>query len=254
MCVKTYPGPKGLRLTANSTTDAFFPTTAWMPALDLEGWQFNLMIRGLTGSFRARPGYQVATVRPENPTDPFAVGTATSTEGFTRFSTTAADFQDRFFWRPGIMYSCSAGSFGQADVQLETQVQTKADMLGTKRIEVQPYNDSNSTVAMFPVTGWFPTVRLDFVKAAIIVQNNLNNTMQNQLHIRWANDVGAPSTNWNAIEAGWNTPVSENSERNTGRLGASPSYNFAQLGLGVQKTSGTPNRATIHVSSIAIRA
>lgn len=253
MCVKTYPGPKGLRLTANSTTEAFFPTAPWMPALDLDGWQFNLMIRAVTNSFRARPGYQLAAVNPENATDPVGLGTATSTEGFTRFNPAIVDFQGQFFWRPGIMYSCVSGAIGQADVQLETQVYAHADLLGTRRIDLQPYNDADGTVAMFPVTDWFPTVQLEYVKAAIIVMNNLNNTMQNQMHIRWANDVDAPSTNWNTLEAGWNTPVSENSRRNTQKLGAGPSYNYAQLGLGVRKSSGSPNRATIHVASIAIR-
>jgi hypothetical protein len=253
MCIKTVSSPSGLRLTANSTTELFHPIGPWMPAIDTT-WQFNLMIRGLIGSFQARPGYQVAVVRPDNPADPTGLGTATITEGWTRFAPTAPDFSGQFFWRPGIMASCVSGSFGQADVQLDVQLNTKGELLGTHKIEVQPLNDSNTTIPIHPITGWFPALGLTYVRAAMVFMNNTEtDTMLTRLYFRGANDLGAPAEAWTALEAADPTPAG-NSERNTTKLAIGAGGNYVQLGLGTYKTSGNPSRCTIHIASISTRS
>lgn len=244
-----------LRLNCWGPSQAFHPTAAWMPALPFRGLQFNLMIQALDGShFRARPGYQLAEVRPDVSAPPTTAFGWAASAGWHRFTTTPPDVSKQFFWRPGILYSLSDGAFGSADVALETQFFTSSEYLPRRTMEVQPYNDANNTVAVTPVTDWVPSVHLKHVKAAVVVANNSVNTMQNQLFVRWADDVNAPGSTWAGLELGWNTPLIGNTERNTGVLGpVTIGGANAQFGIGVRKTSGAPNRATIHVATILER-
>lgn len=96
MCHKLLSSPR-LRLDSWNTTDAFHPTAPWMPAHAIN-WQFDLLIQARVGGFRARPGYQLAAIRPDLAADPTSTATSSTTEGWNRF--TAADIAagDPAFW------------------------------------------------------------------------------------------------------------------------------------------------------------
>lgn len=252
MCVKTYSSPKGLRLTSYSTTETFHPTSEWMPAVEYSDWSHALMIRAEGGTtFNARPGYQLAAVRPDNPSNPVPIGSATTTDGWTRFAPGIPTLSGSLFWRFGIFYSATGG-LGAADVELDTSVNDLGKVLGTRQIEVQPYND-NSDTAVFAVTPWFAPPGYKFTKAGILISSSATATLQTQLFARFGNDRGAPNGGaWTALEAGFTTAPTENSERNTGPLSVAGfgSYQWAQLGLGVKRSASPAARATIHVASV----
>lgn len=254
MCIKVYRSAPGLRLSASSdASSSFHPIAPWLPALPIRSWQHDLLITGVVGSFQARPAFQVASVRPENPSDPAADGFSwVTTEGWTRISVSPPNLGTRMFWRPGIMVQCqSGGSFGEADVELHAQVDTQGEFLGTGRVEVQPMNDSNTTVPVYPITEWFPTVNLKNVKTALMVQNNFETTVT-RLYYRAANDLGQPETDWTTLEAGVSAGAGS-SERNTGEVALTTTRAWGQLGIGAYKTSGNPGRCIIHTASATIR-
>lgn len=253
MCMKTYASPDGLRLTSSTTTEEFYPFTAWMPIARPSAWRFNVMLAGKTGNFRVRPGYQLAAVRPTVAGTPGFVGSYITTEGWTPVSgVSLPGVSNVFWWRLGAMASSSSG-VGSGDVKIEAQIRSNGDFLGQERILLQPYNEKDGATPMvFPVSSWVPSIALDKVMAAIVVEQNTAglNAYKHRLMVRWADDKQAPFTDWLDLEAGWINIAPGNSDRNTTAVGVGTiQASYAQFGLGIYKASGNAGRAIVHVAT-----
>ncbi|MEZ4323001.1 MAG: hypothetical protein R3F61_36380 [Myxococcota bacterium] len=155
-----------------------------------------------------------------------------------------------FFWRFGVGYRAGSAALAAADVALEVAINTKGSVLGTRTFDMNPFN-SNTDVAVFPVTEWFSVEDAKNVKAAIVVAQSTNATMDTQLHARFANDRQALASDWTELEAGWADAAMGNSQRNTSEVLLNSGTSFwGQLGLGVRTSSASSeSRATIHVAS-----
>ncbi|MCB9670878.1 MAG: hypothetical protein H6736_04775 [Alphaproteobacteria bacterium] len=244
MCQKSTPGSP-LRLSCYQNTERFHPTGSWMPATPFDALEYNLLISAKVGNFRARPGYQLAAVRPDESSVPVVFGSLVTAEGWTRVVGTPPNVDSSFFWRPGVFYSSSNTSVAQADVQLDTHYVTNGRIAGNTSLNLLPVEKP----MVLPVTDWFAAVGVSAVKSAVQITNRLYG-MEVQLLVRWANDRALPTT-WEAASSVI-TVTNQNEGFNTGKNGVSPTRIWGQLGLSVTYTGSNPENATADVACIVM--
>lgn len=190
-------GPVEKRVSATSTTEIFVPMTGWYPALGIDEARFGLRLLADSGALQGRPAYQTATaVVGESGQGGRDVpqGLGTPTTGSLTALSFALNLGTVQYVRFGVLVSLEqASSPGQADVMLQTLVPSCGKPLGRWRDQIHIGGNVSPTVV--PVTGFMPALKLQEVRAAIVVVG-MSGTLETGLMIQTANVSPETPNGW----------------------------------------------------------
>ncbi|MEQ1569633.1 MAG: hypothetical protein ABMA64_28620 [Myxococcota bacterium] len=248
---------RGVQLQTYSPNPSYVWLTDFVLAAGLSLADVNLFLRSVSGSFQAKPVYQTATVRAENPDTPtvFPVGALTSAPGYTLFHQPLA-FSGSLLVRFGLVYQNSSGTaLGSAWADAPVAVRQCASVVASGRSLVQPGATSTTDVNYVPLGDFQPAVGLDKVMGAFVVLDNEGQHLEYQLAIRSAKDVRAPNPWFNAEGTVWSNPAVPNTERNTTSITLPTGVNltnsmFFQMGLAYRKKSGATGNPRAQISAV----
>lgn len=241
-----------------SADQAFFWDSTWHASMGVPDIDFTADVRNVVlGSGAAvslKPALQFAATRTDRPDDGATItaGSAITAASLTHYLETLSAGA-KFFFRRGMGFKLTAGSFARAQGVLYTAFRPRGMVLSAEEIVFNPTNDTNA-VSYFPLGGGkpIPCNGVDSAKLALFGMGSLTTTMDWRLAARAFNDPLARGT-WTDLGAGWNTPQTADFEGNTTDLalsGLSPTTKqWLELALAVRKTSGgdTNSRCIFHV-------
>jgi hypothetical protein len=214
-CNRTFK-PKGSYLSTYAVSATYFWATEWTPVVGMSLADVNLLLRNVDGNYTAKPVYQTAAVRPDNPDAPvaFVSGAYVNTAGYTQFHESLS-ITDKLLIRFGVGYKNSSGTaLGGAWTEPTVAVRQCGRVVGRGAAIINPGMISGTDLNYFPIGQFQPCVGLDKVMGAFVVMDNESTYLEYQLVIRTAKDPQAPNA-WQTCEAGYSNPAAGNSERNT---------------------------------------
>jgi hypothetical protein len=213
-----------------------------VPAVDFTVDVTNVVL-GSGAAIALRPVLQFAATRTDRPdaAASISVGSDITAVGVTHFQETLSA-ASKFFFRRGLAYKVTAGSFARVEGILYTAFRSLGYQLPAEEIV---FNPSNNTTAShyFPLGRGkpIPASLVDSAKLAVIGQGNLNANMQWRLAGRAFNDPLARGP-WTELEAAWHSPQAGDFDVNTGEISLSAlslaSYQWLELALAVRKAAG----------------
>lgn len=241
-----------------SAEQAFFWDDSWHAVTGVPDIDFNAdtrnVVLGAGAAVSLKPALQFAVTRTDRPDDGVLItaGSAITGNGLTHYLETLSA-GSKFFFRRGIGFKLTAGSFARAQGLLYTAFRTRGLILPAEEIVFNPTNDTNQ-VSYFPLGGGraIPCNGVDAAKLVVFGMGNLTTTMDWRLAARAFNDPLARGA-WTDLGAGWNTPQTAEFDANTGEIslsGISPATKqWLELALAVRKTAGgdTNSRCIFHV-------
>jgi hypothetical protein len=225
-----------------------------VPGVDLN-MDLRSLVLGASATVNIKPAIQFAATRVDRPEVGAAItaGSAATDNGLTHYSESFSSAGGKFFFRRGIAYKLTAGSFARAQGVLYTGFRSFGQILGAEEIVFNPTNDTNA-VSYFPLGGGRPILAngLDKAKLVVFGMGNLTTTMGWRLAARGFNDPFARGE-WTDLGSGWNVPDTVNFDLNTADLSFTgitlTDFQWVELALAVRKTSGgdTNSRCVFHV-------
>ncbi|RME27286.1 MAG: hypothetical protein D6798_04905 [Deltaproteobacteria bacterium] len=244
-------------LTIVSTNECFVWSDKWVPTAGVASVDFLADVRNWTlgtgAAAAVKPAVQLAAVRTDRPDAGAAItaGTNITGNGLRHFQETL-NVSSRFWFRWGLSYKLTAGSFASCQVRLHTAFKQCSRVFSPVQVVVNPLNGTTD-ISFHPVTPVFAAHAVDKVKAAVVIMDNVNTALDWRLFGRGFNDPMAPGS-WMALGQAWNQPAAGDSDLDTGLLDLATtlslsSYQWAQLSLAVRKGSaGDANsRAIFHL-------
>lgn len=229
----------------------------FLPSTGVTTWDFTVDLKnivGMTGGggvLELLPALQFAPTRVDRPDDGIRVsGTPVGAVGPVKFQESPTGLGSQFFWRSGIAYRCSSGTFVRAQGHLYTSYRTLGRTFAAEEIVFNPLND-NTDWSVFPLNGGKPIPVLGVDKAKLVVLGlyNTTATLEWQLHARFYND---PFDRGNWLPFGTAaTPAAGKIDTFTGEVPftgvTKANYQWLDLGFGIRKSGGNASRCVFHV-------
>lgn len=255
------PPPFSFDLTVVSDQLAFVWDAQWYPVTGVGKVDFtadvrNVTVVGTSAGVSIKPAIQYATTRTDRPGTGGVIsdGVAITGNDLKHYQQTLAG-SGEFFFRRGIGYQLTGGTFARAQGLLYTAFNTLGQVLPAQEIVFQPLNVT-AAVSVFPLGGGraIPAQGVSAAKLVAITMGNLNNTLQWQVAGRAFNDQLARG-NWTLLEGtSWRTPAAGDDGANTGEVELATNLSLAskqwvELGLAVRKAADTDpvSRVTFHI-------
>lgn len=250
--------PLPFDICAYSAEQAFLWDNQWVPCMGVADVDFALDARNVVvgagpAAISLKPAIQFAVARVDRPDDGSLItaGSAVTAAGVTHYNETLSG-GGKFFWRRGLGYKLTAGSFARAQGLLYAGFRNQGLILPAEEVVFQPTNDSNQA-SIFPLGGGRPLLvaRVSKAKLAVVGMGNLTTTMNWQLAARAFNDPLGRG-DWTILGSA-STPNQVNFEGNTSEVSFTgitlANFFWLELGLAVFKTSGgdTNSRCVFHV-------
>lgn len=246
MSTTTELNPLTFDVTIHSTEQGYVWDRQWRPCMGVSTLDLLADIQdihfGAGATLSLKPAIQLAATRSDRP-DPgnLISGTPVTAAGQTHFQESLSA-SSKFYFRVGVGYALTAGSFAQVQGTLYTAFNANGRTFPATEIDFNPTNDTTD-VSYFPLGGGkpIPVGGVDKARAVIFGMGNANNTMDYRIAGRVFNDPLSRGT-WTDLESGWATPSTGDFNRNTGDIdlsGLSPSgKQWLELALAVRKNSG----------------
>jgi hypothetical protein len=200
-----------------------------------------------------KPALQFAAIRVDRPEDGAAItaGSAITAPNVIHFQETLSA-SSMFFFRRGIGYRLTAGSFVWVEGTLYTAFRSLGHVLPPEELVFNPTNDT-SDVCYFPLVGGkaLPISQVDSIKYVVIGMGNLSATMEWRPAARAFNDPLARGA-WTDLDS-WHNPQAINFAANTGAVALTAlsitTKQWLELALAVRKsqTGDSNSRCIFHV-------
>jgi hypothetical protein len=251
-CAQTLPTFKA-RVHATNIIEQFLETGGFQPGVGLDKIRIvvkrkSVSTAGTAPTFTFKPAYRLALVRPDNPGSWSAIagqsGWTGSGEGFADIdvsSLTTGQAGIQF----GISYQLSGTSptDGQADLEVTISYISCGTNVGTVTQELNTFNTTTNTNVA--ITGWLPTLGVDYVVAFFMIAGLANN-LRLQLCYRTATTSFQAAGAWTLLEgASYRTADGETS---TTQLSMSlTTVMWVQFGIAYSQSSAgaAPGTATV---------
>lgn len=242
--------PLPFDLTIMNTDQGVMWEQQWHASTGVAKVDFTMDVRnvvlGESAAVSLKPAIQFAEVRTDRPDGGglIAAGSAATTSGLTHYQETLSG-STKFFFRRGVGFKLTAGSFARAQGLLYTAFNTFGTVFPVQEVAFQPTNDTDA-VSYFPILGPrpVPTAGVDVAKAVVFGLDNLNSGLEWRLEGRVFDDPLARGA-WTNLE-NWRSTSAGDFAVNTGEVslsGLSPSTKmWLDLALAVRKaTTQTAN-------------
>lgn len=258
MAIVQTPPPFAFEVVAYSTEQAYVWSPQWhavtgVADIDLLTDVRNVVL-GASAGISIKPALQFAPTRTDRPGGGALItaGSAITAASLTHYLETISA-SDQFFFRWGVGYKLTAGSFARAQGLLYPAFRSKGLILPAEEIVFNPTNDTNA-VSYFPLGGGrpLPTNGVDSAKVVVFGMGNLTTTMDIRLAARVFDDPLARGA-WTDLGSGWHTPDTQEFEANPGNISLSSlsptTKHYLELAFAVRKTSGgdTNSRCIFHI-------
>ena len=231
----------------------------WHPSTGVTAVDFLADVRnvalGASATIAIKPALQFAYVRTDRPDQGavIAIGSSIDSVGPTHYAQSITSTQ-KFFFRRGLGFKLTAGSFARAEVLLYTSFRACGKIFPPREIIYNPYNE-DVEISMFPLTGPFSAVGVDKVKLAIIGMDNANNKLEYQVFARAFNDplarggwTGIQSDVYTATTAG-DFVANTDELPFTGLTLANSQWVEVAIGLKKDATADANSRVILHITS-----
>jgi hypothetical protein len=245
-------------LTITNSDNAFIWDPQWqastgVPKIDLTADVRNVTL-GTGAAVALKPAVQLAAVRTDRPDDGTIVtGNDITGADLKHFQHSLSGQAQKFYFRRGMAYRLTAGSFARAQGLLYMAWPCFGRVLTAEKIVFNPTNDTN-VPSVFPLGGGLPipAVGVSTAKLVVFGMGNLNNTLEVRLMGRAFNDPLARGA-WIDTLDSWRQTSTPNFFFNTGDVNltdlALASNQWFELAVALRKAQGgdANSRVDLHV-------
>jgi len=248
MPVVTELKPMPFSISAYSTEWSYLMDPDWYPSTGVPELESLLDLRnvavGSGAAIAVKPAIQFAPTRIDRPDAAALIGNGNPLTGNNLGKyVEGLSAASQFYFRRGLAYRVSAGSFARAEGRLYNAFRPLGMILPAEQIVFNPWNDVTD-YAVFPLNRGrpIPTNRVDKAKLAVFWMGNANTTMAWRVAVRAFNDPMARGT-WTLLQSDYFFPSTVDGDANTGEISLSgitlANYMWVELAFVVRKVQNS---------------
>jgi hypothetical protein len=224
-----------------STDYKWVPKTGIFPVANGASVSASIYTINKAGSIEVQLAAQYFAVRPDKFDTYELLGSAITTDTRTPVIDTLAAGSE--LWAQlGYYYKGAGSAEGMIEIGMDLAIHQCIQIIGARRLVIPPTltaSNSDDDALIELLTDWVPAVGTPKIKVGSAAKSVRNGDLRDIIIYRTATDRTAPNTWQFALEAGYSTPGTGNSERNTGELSPTVTSSYwLQVAQAFRRVSG----------------